>query len=249
MTASLRISVADRTVRTRRRASDRAPPLTMSCMPRIRPKIDTQSDTLRSGRPSAQSPCGGRLSRTWRKHFGELISSNVNGSAPGLDAGHQGQPHRRQVPSRTQRLHGFCCSRCLSVEPSAVRPRGPDDSRQLTPCGADADAIPGQASFTWTGAGGSWRSTTAPATSSGTATGCRTGTERYALARPPTKLVWSGWWAVRCRRPTRLRSAGRCCSAARPCYRRSSCTSSRWPPRNSGVNPSGLFPASAATGP
>ena len=31
----------------------------------------------------------------------------------------------------------------------------------------------------------------------------------------------SGWWATRCRPPARSRSAGRCCSAARPCRRRS----------------------------
>ncbi len=39
------------------------------------------------------------------------------------------------------------------------------------------------------------------------------------------------------RHPTRRRSAGRCSSGARPCCRRSSCTSSRWPSLNPTTGP------------
>ena len=60
-----------------------------------------------------------------------------------------------------------------------------------------------------------------PAASCGTAMGWRTGTGRCAHVRRPTRSVSSGWWDTRCRPPARPRSVGRCCSAARPCCRRS----------------------------
>ncbi len=71
-------------------------------------------------------------------------------------------------------------------------------------------------------------SRTTPAASCGTAMDCRTETGCCAPAGQPTRSVSIDWWATRCRPPARPRSVGRCCSAVRPCRRRSWCTSSRW---------------------
>ena len=61
--------------------------------------------------------------------------------------------------------------------------------------------------------------------------------------RPPISSVSSGWWPPHCRPPGRSRSAGRCCSAARPGHRRSWCTlnPSRFPNRTTerGTSPRG----------
>ena len=67
----------------------------------------------------------------------------------------------------------------------------------------------GSASSTWTGAGRSWRSTTAPVASCGAAMGCGTGTGGCAPARRPTSAGSTGWCAPRCRPRAPSRSAGR----------------------------------------
>ena len=70
-------------------------PTTRPCSSGATRRAGCASSTSSCATTTALSRCGGRLSRTRRKRLGELISSNVHGSAAGLGAGHLGQPHRQ----------------------------------------------------------------------------------------------------------------------------------------------------------
>ena len=104
--------------------------------------------------------------------------------------------------------------------------RGP---RPRAPCWR----IPGLGSSTWTGAGRSWRSMTAPVASCDAARGCRTGMGCCGRGSRPIGPVLNGSWPARCQPPGPSRSAGRCCWPAQPEPRRSWCMSnpSRCPNR------------------
>ena len=109
-------------------------------------------------------------------------------------------------------------NRCGAAPDPSPRPpgsgRGP---RPRAPC----LRIPGLGSSTWTGAGRSWRSMTAPAASCDLARGCRPGMECCERGSRPISAVLNGSWPGRCQPPGPSRSAGRCCWPARPELRRS----------------------------
>ena len=133
--------------------------------------------STRGRRPPTTSCCGGPATRTASAcvSTGRAAARSPGASATrglGLVAGRDGQGPAAPYPSVRRR-------------PAGARPRRGAAHDRDRP----ARTTPGSGWSIWTGAGALWRPTTAPATSCGAATGCRTATGRYGRAGRPTMSV------------------------------------------------------------